>query len=205
MTMMMTLSARTRSGLWRRTGVLLALLWMGLSGMGVTPARAHGGEDHGDEAHAEALQPPGVLPRAATRTDEVELVAVLEPSRLLIYVDQAASNAPLTGARVEVEGLGATAAAPEVEPGVYALALAAAPAPGHHPLTVSVQARDVEDLLSAELDVPDPRPEEIDHDTLHDHLPAWTWVVAGSVVGALGALGLGAMRRRRDADRAHAA
>ena len=64
-----------------------------------------------------------------------------------------------------------------------------------------VQAGDVEDLLTAELDVPEPVSTEVDHDVLHDHLPAWTCVVTGSVLGALAAWGLGAAWRRRRASR----
>ncbi|WP_159098951.1 hypothetical protein [Aquabacterium olei] len=177
---------------------LLALTCLGA----MSPAWAHGGEDHGDEAATPAAL-PGVLPRAATHTDEVELVAVLEPGRLRVYLDQAATNAPLAGARVEVEGLGATAVAAESEPGVYDLKLAQAPKPGHHPLTVSVQAGDTEDLLTAELDVPEV-PAAADHDhSDHDHpeaASAWTtalWVLAGAVFGALAATALRALNRRR--------
>lgn len=177
---------------------LLALTCLGAVG----PAWAHGGEDHGDEAATPATL-PGVLPRAVTRTDEVEFVAVLEPGRLRVYLDQAATNVPLAGARVEVEGLGATAVAAESEPGVYDLKLAQAPKPGHHPLTVSVQSGDTEDLLTAELDVPE-APAAADHDhSDHDHpeaASAWTtalWVLAGAVFGALAATALRALNRRR--------
>ncbi len=201
MTTMMPFRFLTSLTPQRRGGMGLVALLMWVTLMSATPAHAHGGEDHGDDAHAEAMLPPGLLPRAATRTDEVELVAVLEAARLLVYLDHGATNAPLAGARVEVEGLGRAATAAEVEPGVYALPLARSPAPGHHPLAVTVQAGDVEDLLTAELDVPEPVSTEVDHDVLHDHLPAWTWVVTGSVLGALAAWGLGAAWRRRRASR----
>lgn len=179
---------------------LLALICLGT----VNPAWAHGGEDHGDEAAPPAAL-PGVLSRAATRTDEVEFVAVLEPGRLRVYLDHAATNVPLAGARVEVDGLGTTAVAAESEPGVYDLKLASAPKPGHHPLTVSVQAVGTEDLLAAELHVPaSPAAADPDHSD-HEHPEAasvWTtawWVLAGAVFGALGATALRTLNRRRQA------
>lgn len=194
-TMSQNLMSRWCAGVGRPAMVaLLALACLGA----VPAARAHGGEDHGDEAAAV----PGGLPRAATHTDEVEMVAVLEPGRLRVYLDQAATNAPLVGARVEVEGLGAAAVAAEREPGVYDLKLSQAPRPGHHPLTVSVQAGDTEDLLTAELDVPEaPAATDADHSD-HDHADApgpWTtawWVLAGAVFGALVATAVRTVGRR---------
>lgn len=118
------------------------------------PAWAHDGEIHGEAA---AL--PGtteMAPRATDATEEFELVAVLAGDHLTLYLDRFATNEPVAGATVEVEGDGWKAVAAPVVPGVYALPAAALASPGRHPLTVSVEAGDLADLLTLSLDSPRP-------------------------------------------------
>lgn len=97
-----------------------------------------------------------LLPRGATAYEDFELVVVLEPTRLVLYVDRLASNEPVLGARVEVEGAGLSGVAVEGAGGAYAIALGAPVPPGHHALTITLQAGAEADLLSATLDVPAP-------------------------------------------------
>ncbi len=115
-------------------------------------AFAHGGEDHGAPAPAVGQS---VAPRAVASSEEFEAVAVLEGKKLVLYLDRFASNAPVVGAKVEIEGGGLKGAAAETSPGVYAMD-AAAIVPAKHPLTVSIEAGDSADLLSATLDVAPP-------------------------------------------------
>src|SRR5690349_8892716 len=113
--------------------------------------RAHEGEDHGPPAVVNAR---ALLPRVTAHSELFELVGVLEPGgRLLIWLDAAPTNAPVSGAAVEVEGAGANAKAAEVSAGVYELKLPQAPAAGQHPLTFTVQAGNDMDLLGAPLNV----------------------------------------------------
>lgn len=150
------------------------------------PAWSH--EGHDDAAPpAIATQ---VAPRAAGESDEFELVAVLQGKELTLYLDRYTSNEPVVGAQVEVEGGGFKGVAAETAPGVYSMAAAALAGPGRHALTVSVQAGDIADLLTATLDVAKPAA-EVAHAQPWREWAAW---------GALGAVLLGGvfivLRRR---------
>ena len=109
---------------------------------------AHGDEDHG------AVPPmisQSVAPRAIAFTDEFELVAILDGKKLMIYVDKFSSNEPVINAKVELEGAGLKGVVSETAPGVYTIN-APSIVPGRHALTISIEAGDVLDLLSANLD-----------------------------------------------------
>jgi hypothetical protein len=159
------------------------------------PAWAHDGEDHSAPA---AVTTQTILPRASATTDDFELVAVLEDRRLLIHLDRAASNQPVPKARVEVEGAGPAAVAPEVAPGgVYALALAQPLPAGPHALTFTVQAADAADLLTATLLVP--APAAVDAAAPAAGPAAWAGRIGPGLAGGLVLAGLAwiAWRRRR--------
>lgn len=137
----------------KRAATIIALTVLALS------ARAHGGEDHGDEA----APPPAVAeagPRAIAASEDFELVALPQGGRVLIYLDRFATNEPVANAEVEIESGAFKAVATRLAPGVYAVAGDAFKAPGRHPLTISIQASApsdaVSDLLSATLDVAPP-------------------------------------------------
>ena len=153
---------------------------------------AHGGEDHS------APPPPptqAVAPRAAAATEEFEAVVVLDAGKLLLYLDRFASNAPVAGAKVEIEGGPFKGVANETSPGIYALDAKSVPA-GKHPLTITIEAGDSADLLSASLDIGPPAPAA-------PEAPGWrnalAWTVAGLLVLAAG---LKLMRRRTRKDAA---
>lgn len=133
----------------KRAATIIALTVLALS------ARAHGGEDHGDEA----APPPAVAeagPRTIAASEDFELVALPQGGRVLIYLDRFATNEPVANAEVEIESGAFKAVATRLAPGVYAVAGDAFKAPGRHPLTISIQAGAVSDLLSATLDVAPP-------------------------------------------------
>lgn len=145
-------------------------------------AYGHDGEDHG------APPPPinqRVAPRAVAATDEFEVVAVLEGTKLIVHVDRFATNEPVVKAKVDVDGAGAKGPAGEVAPGTYAIDVAGTLAPGKYPLTVSVDAGDTADLISATLDTTDPAEGEA-----HSH--GWNgqiiWTAAGLLLFAAAAM-----------------
>lgn len=113
-----------------------------------------GGDSSDGHTHAapEAVPIKAGAPRAAAVSEEFEAVAVLEDKQLLIYLDRFASNEPVGGAKVEIEGGGLQGVAAEIAPGVYAIA-AAALAPARHALTIAVETADSADLLTATLDL----------------------------------------------------
>lgn len=162
-------------------------------------AFAHEGEDHGPP---QAVNARPLLPRVTAHSDLFEVVGVLEPGRLLVYVDATATNAPVTGASVEVEGanVNAGAKAAEVAPGVYEIKWPSAPAPGQHPLTFTVQAGNDMDLLGAPLVVPQNAPAASPTTAAPTSHTAWGspigWVAAGAAVTAAAMTVLSALRRR---------
>lgn len=143
-------------------------------------AFGHGGEDHG-------APPPSVVqtvePRTAAATEEFEVVASLEGKKLVIYVDRFASNEPVAQAKVEVEGAGLQGVAGETAPGTYILDVPTPLPPARHPLTISVEAGDSVDLLTATLDTSVAMTNEV-------HTHAWSewlvWILSGALLLASG-------------------
>lgn len=110
------------------------------------PVAAHEGHDHAPEP-----KPVGVplAPRFEVRGDSVELVGMLAGKDLLLYLDRASDNAPLEEAQIEIEGPGIRGIAAPLGKGVYRLPAGALAQPGKYPLTLTVQAAGVMDLLAA--------------------------------------------------------
>jgi len=154
----------------------IALLAAGFSASG------HGGEDHGAPPPAVTQSMP---PRAVAATEEFEVVAVLEDNKLIVYVDRFSSNAPVIKAKVELEGAGLKGIAGETSPGVYVMDVATAIPPARHPLTITVEAGDTADLLSATLDTSQSVVGE-------KHVHGWSewivWAIAGLLLLASGVL-----------------
>lgn len=113
-----------------------------------------GGDSSDGHSHAAPAPVPVVAsaPRTAAATEEFEVVAALEGLHLVLYVDRFASNEPVAKAKVEVEGAGLKGLAVEAAPGTYLLDLTAPLPPGKHALTISIEAGDTSDLLSATLE-----------------------------------------------------
>ncbi len=154
-----------------------------------------GGDASDGHTHAESAPAPvpvmASAPRAVAATEDFEVVAVLEGKHLVVYVDRFASNEPVANAKVEVEGAGLKGLAGEAAPGTYVMAVAAAIAPGKHPLTISIEAGDTADLLSTTLDISPAAAGEVQVHRWGDRI---VWIVAGLILLAAGALL--AMRRR---------
>ncbi len=153
-------------------------------------AGAHGGEDHGDGA-ASAMA-GDVAPRTSAQSEEFELVAVLADGKLTLYLDRYADNAPVPDAEIEVESGAFKAVAAQIAPGVYSVPGQVFAQPGKHLLTISVQAGDAADLLTAALDLAPPAAGV-------EHVHGWgEWTVWGaSGVLLLAGAGLVAVRRRK--------
>ena len=113
-------------------------------------AFAHGGEDNDTPAPV-ATTSQG--PRIEIRSDQFELLGALQDDHLTLYLDRYASNEPIAGAKIEVEGAGVKAVATAAGNGVYSVPADALTKPGKHPLIFTVQAGDIADLLNGELTV----------------------------------------------------
>lgn len=151
---------------------------------------AHGGEDHGGATAAKA--PGDIAPRASARTEDFELLAVLAGGKLTVYLDRDSDNSPVAGANIEVESGAFKGVAKEVSPALYALPADAFAKPDSYPLTISVQAGETADLLTATLDLTAPEPAV-------EHVHSWDeWAVwSGAGIVLLAGVGLVVLRRRR--------
>ena len=134
---------------------------------------AHAGHDHGS---TESTPAASQWPRFETQTGKIELVGVLRGDGLYLYLDDFASNAPITGATVEVELEDQVWLSSEIEPGLYLLDDTRLHQPGHHPLVIIVAAAGLDDLLVATLEVPETALVQQDE---MNYLP---WLAAGGLL-----------------------
>ncbi len=155
-----------------------------------------GGDASDGHTHAETAPAPvpvtASAPRAVAATEDFELVAILEGKHLVVYVDRFASNEPVAKAKVEIEGAGLKGLAGEAAPGTYVMDLASTLPPAKHALTISIEAGDTADLLSATLDTSQP---VVTDAVAHDWRRRATWIVAALLLLAAGALLV--IRRRK--------
>ena len=121
-----------------------------LGGALLGPVRAGPGHDHGDEAPT-ASGPS--LPRFVAHSDSFELVGVLDGKTITVYLDQAASNTPVTKAQLEIEFAGTKLQAVAQADGSFRVELPQAPKPGVIPITATVSTDSDADLLAGELDL----------------------------------------------------
>lgn len=152
--------------------ILSALL---LGGALFGPVWAGPGHDHGDEAPT-ASGPS--LPRFVAHSDSFELVGVLDGKTITLYLDQAASNTPVTKAQLEIEFAGAKLQAVAQADGSFRVELPQAPKPGVIPITATVSTDSDADLLAGELDLHGEAEEKP-----HVHRPNWVSVL----IAAMGA------------------
>lgn len=160
------------------------------------------GHSHGEPTPTPALAPisQGAMPRAATATEEFEVVASLEGGNLVVYVDHFASNEPVTRAKVEIEGSGLKGVASETTPGTYVFAVPASLPPARHALTISVESAERADLLAVTLDSATSTSASVNR-AVHTHSRSeWTiWALAAALLLVTGILF--AIRRRQGSRR----
>ena len=152
------------------------------------PAAAGPGHDHGDAAPAATGT---ALPRFAAVSETFELVGVLDGKQVTLYLDRFADNAPVRGAKIELEIAGAKFSAQAHGDNAYEVVLKEAPKPGVLPITATVTAGTEVDLLAGELDI-----HEAGHADEAVHTHSWT-EYAGWGAGGLAALALLAWGGRR--------
>lgn len=141
---------------------LMASLGLGLALLASALAADEHGHDHG----APAQETGAGLPRFAAVSDAFELVGIVNGTHVALYLDRFEDNAPVTGARIELE-IGGAKLGVEAHEGAYEATLAQPLQPGVVQVMVTVVAGGQSDLLAAELDV---------HEAEHaDEAPAPAW------------------------------
>lgn len=167
------------------------LLYLALAASGL--AWAGDGHDHGDSPTAAG---GAALPRVEAVSDQFELVGVVDRDVLILYLDRAATNEPVTRAVIDVEftlakGSHTTKGEPQAD-GTYLLRSGMLARPGQYALTFSVTVGDETDVLAGNLEIADP---EAGHD--HRGERRWSWLALGMALMALVATVLLARRWSR--------
>jgi hypothetical protein len=169
----------------------LAWLWALLLTSLNPLALAGPGHDHG-----EAASPinGSALPRFAASSEELELVGILNGKQLTLYLDHSADNSPINGAEIEVDIAGHPYKAQKHGDGEYEVLLKETLKPGVIGVTAVVRAGNLNDLLAADLDLP-----QDDHDHGHQHSWRATFMWVG--IGLIALLLMGAAVRSRQLTR----
>ena len=177
----------TSSRLWAGAALLLpSLLFAG------------GGDDH---SHGDTKASPVAAAAQPLRVEAVselfELVGELAGDKLVIHLDRFATNEPVTGATISVEGGPLKATAAVEREGVYTVSAPGLAAPGTHSLIFTVQAGQISDLLTGDLVVAGAPATTL---ATSQHSPPWTApLAAGLAAVLLLAAGAFAWRRRHAA------
>lgn len=170
----------------------LAALLLGLAWL--QPAWAGEGHDHG-EAPATAAAP--AWPRFTASSDLFELVGVVKGKQISLYLDHAATNAPVQKAELDLEIGGVKLKAEPHGEGEFEVNLAQELKPGELAVTATVRTEADADLLAGELDL------HADVHTEASHGLAWKSVAGWAALALAGVavLFMGMRRLRRAAPR----
>ena len=137
------------------TGIQAILLFVFIaSSLPPTAVRADAGHDHGAPAAAGGA---GInVRRIEAQSDLFELVGVVEGGAMKIFLDRYATNEPVSGAKIDIEG-GPLRGTAQVNPdGTYTFMSAALAQLGQFPVTFTIAAGSDSDLLAGDLVIADP-------------------------------------------------
>src|SRR5262245_3819611 len=127
--------------------VMAAML---LFGLGPTLSPAHEGHDHGPPEGA----PGQPSPRVIATSEHYQFVGIVEGEVLVIYLDRASDNAPVTTAALEVAVDGSTRKAELQRSGTYEITAPELKTPGSHEVLVTLTDGPVNDLLIGAVSIP---------------------------------------------------
>lgn len=140
-------------GLFNGMRSVAALIWIAALLLSPSVSRAHEGHDHDDSARAALAA--STYPRLSAQSDLYEVVGILKGGRLLIYLDHADTNEPVTDAKVKVtigdsEPIDATPA----ENGTYAVSSPRLTGTGSVEVIFAITANNADDLLVGAMTLP---------------------------------------------------
>ncbi|MFN3745988.1 MAG: efflux RND transporter periplasmic adaptor subunit [Hyphomicrobiaceae bacterium] len=178
-----------------RKGLLLAIALL----VGANNGQAHEGHDHG------APLPPvssTIAPRAEASSSDFEVVLIARGRELVIHLDTFRTNAPVSGATIEIDTPSGQLAPIANGDGVYTTDAPFLSTPGSYDLAITITAQGSVDILAATLTIPESTPGSAPARTglsftnrafaeeLRDHIgngmgSLWLALLAGFVAGAL--------------------
>lgn len=155
-----------------------------------TGAWAHGGEDHSHDE--KPVAETSANPRIEATSEIFEIVGIptgAGDGKLVLYLHDFWSNAPVPKATIEVTAGDATTKATERQ-GLYELDAPWVKTPGRYNLTFAVTAGEASDLLIGSLTIPAAPAPADQHNSLWDHIapelpqlaPIPTWLPASALV-----------------------
>ncbi len=112
---------------------------------------AHEGHDHGPPVGGGASPSS---PRVVATSERYQFVGVVEGQVLVIYLDRAADNAPVTAATIEIAIDGTPIKAELQKDGTYEITSPLLKAAGSHEVLVTLSEGDVSDLLIGAVTIP---------------------------------------------------
>src|SRR5262245_14709945 len=125
---------------------IAALTWIAAFLLVPCVSRAHEGHDHDDSARAALAS--STYPRVTAQSELYEVVGILKGDRLLIYLDRATTNEPVTDAKVRVTiGDGEAIEAESTENGTYAVSSSRLSGTGSVEIIFAVTGNNADDLL----------------------------------------------------------
>ena len=164
--------------LWPLLGILCLAMVLAQPGL----LHAHEGHDHA-ETKAPAASATG-SPRVVATSEAYQLVGIVEGEVLVIYLDRADSNEPVTSATLDVSLDGNSYKAEALKNGTYEVTAALLRTPGTIGVVITVTDGAESDLLAGDIVIPAQESSARAGDVLGSFGP-WT-------IGAAAALGLGA-------------
>ena len=93
------------------------------------------------------------LPRFIAISEELEMVGVINGKQLTLYLDRFADNSPINDARIEIDIAGSKYTANKHGEGEYEVTLKDTLKPSVIPVTATINAGELTDLLAGELDL----------------------------------------------------
>lgn len=137
----------------KAAGIVLLLIGIFTLPHVVAKVEAHEGHDHGEKKpKAEAVLAD---PRFAVETTLFQLVGKSSGNALTFYLDNFASNEPVTDALMDVTVGADNQIAQETSPGIYELSGDWVATSGTHDLIISITAGEMADLIIAQLVIPE--------------------------------------------------
>jgi hypothetical protein len=132
---------------------LVRVLWLAAATFAISPSvtLAGPGHDHGVSGSGNASV--AAWPRFTAVSELFEVVGVLDGKKVTLYLDRYADNAPVDGARIELEAGAAKLVAERSAEGEYVAMLPTAPGTGTTPVTLTVTAGNDTDLLAGLLEL----------------------------------------------------